>query len=525
MKKYGREVSKTVNTSLLSVRAHAAHAARAALTLLALLTLLTFLAAAVPGSVLAQGDFTLAAVGDLILSRPVSMLQNEGAFPYAPAFRDAVTLLGAADVTYGNLETTIVDARSFTGSPYSWEGDWMLSSLPAVAADLKIMHVDIVSRSNNHALDWGLEGMRETSRWVNAAGLGQAGVGETAEDAAAAGYYQSAKGKVAIVSMVSTFRPTTNALPISAQAPHGRPGVNGLGVVKTSVVDAQTYGLVSRLACAFAGSNPCPTPATAVDFFGSPIKAASAEETPFTYIYAVDTADEARIMSAIGAAKSGPAPARYVVATIHAHESLDEESPSASWQHPAGFLKTVARKAVDSGADVFIATGIHHVAGMEIYKGKPIFYGLGNFFWSDMQEPLSAELYDSSVNRGFLEKSFEHPQRATDADLTNLLNANSFATKGANSLNRTFQTVLVRVVYDDGRAGRAVRRVFLYPIDLGYGEKLTRSGVPRRADDTVAKSVIERMMALSDTANVTITTSRENGYLIGIAVSKTKTIP
>ena len=126
-------------------------------------TVLGFLAAAAPDCLLAQSDFTLAAVGDLIIPRPLSMLQNEGAFPYASSFRDAVTLLGAADVTYGNLETTIYDARSFTGAPYSWIGDWMLTSLPAVAADLRAMHVDIVSRSNNHALDWGLEGIDRKS--------------------------------------------------------------------------------------------------------------------------------------------------------------------------------------------------------------------------------------------------------------------------------------------------------------------------------------------------------------------------
>jgi poly-gamma-glutamate capsule biosynthesis protein CapA/YwtB (metallophosphatase superfamily) len=483
-------------------------------------TLLAFLAVAAPDCILAQSDFTLAAVGDLIIPRPVSMLQNEGAFPYAPAFRDAVTLLGAADVTYGNLETTIYDARSFTGAPYSWIGDWMLTSLPAVAADLKTMHIDIVSRSNNHALDWGLEGMRETTKWVNAAGLVQAGVGETADDAAAAGYYQSAKGKIAIVSMVTTFRPTTNALPISLQAPNGRPGVNGLAVTQTSVVDAHTYALVNTIACAFAGTNPCPAPAPVIDFFGSPVRAVTAQETPFTYTYSVDAVDEARIMAGVGAAKSGIAPARYVVVAIHAHEAIAEESPPASWQDPAAFLKTLARKAVDSGADAFITTGIHHVAGMEIYKGKAIFYGLGNFFWGDMQEPLSAELYNSIENRKFLGESFDHPERATDADLTNMLNANSFATTGAKSLNRTFQTVLVRVVYADGLAGRPVKRVFLYPINLGYGDKLTQSGVPRQADDTIAKSVLDRMIVLSDASNVTITTSRQNGYLIGMAVPK-----
>ena len=481
------------------------------------------LATVAPKFALAQSDFTLAAVGDLILPRPVSMLQNEGAFPYAKAFRDAVTLLASADVTYGNLETTIYDARSFTGSPYSWDGDWMLTSLPAVAADLKAMHINIVSRSNNHALDWGLEGMRETTKWVNAAGLVQAGVGENADDAAAPNYYQSAKGKVAIVSMVTTFRPTTNALPINAQAPNGRSGVNGLAVTQTSVVDAQAYLLVNSITCAFAGISPCPTPPALSSFFGTPVRAATAEETPFTYTYSVDSIDQARIMAGIASAKIGAAPARYVVAAIHAHEAIAEENPPSSWQDPAAFLKVVARKAVDSGADAFITTGIHHVAGLEIYKGKAIFYGIGNFFWGDMQEPLSAELYDSSVNRGFLEESFNYPARATDADLTNVLNANStFATVGAKSLNRTFQTVLVRVVYDDALAGRPVRQIYLYPINLGYGEKLTQSGIPRQADDVIAKLVLDRMSALSDTSTVTITTVRENGYLIGLAVPKAR---
>lgn len=490
------------------------------------LALLAILVATRPDSVLAESDFTVSAVGDLIITRPESMLQNEGAFPFARAFRDAVTLLGAADVTYGNLETTIRDARSFTGSPYSWDGDWVLTSLPAVAADLKAMHFNVVSRSNNHALDWGVEGMRETTKWVSDAGLVQAGIGDTADQSAAAGYYESAKGKVAIVSMVTTFRPTTNALPISAQAPNGRPGVNGLKVTPTFVVDAPTYELVSKIVCGFAGSNPCPSPDPIIDYFGHPVRAAQTGETPFTYTYAMDAVDLARIMAGISAAKSGPEPARYVVAAIHAHEGIAEEHPPLSWQDPAAFLQAVARRAIDNGADAFIATGIHHVAGMEIYKGKAIFYGLGNFFWSDMQEPLSAELYDSIADRRYLEESFDHPERATDADLSNVLNSQGpgvgFATAGPKFLNRTFQSVLIRAVYDDALAGRPVKQVLLYPIDLGYGDKLTQSGVPRRAGDTIAKSVLDRMIALSDASNVTITVARQNGYLIGSAVAKTR---
>ena len=42
-------------------------------------------------------------------------------------------LLRGSDVLYGNLETTIFDARNFSGAPYSWDGDWTNSSVPPVA--------------------------------------------------------------------------------------------------------------------------------------------------------------------------------------------------------------------------------------------------------------------------------------------------------------------------------------------------------------------------------------------------------
>ena len=93
------------------------------------------------------GTFTLVAVGDLVMSRPISMLQQSGAFDGARAFADAVALLRDADVTYGNLETVILDVRNFSGAPYSWDGDWMLSSVPEVASDLAAMHFKIVARA------------------------------------------------------------------------------------------------------------------------------------------------------------------------------------------------------------------------------------------------------------------------------------------------------------------------------------------------------------------------------------------
>ena len=100
--------------------------------------------------------FVIASVGDLIISRPLSQYASR-----IPAFNAVLERLRKADVTFGNLETTIFDPRSFKGSPYSWEGDWTDASVPAVARDLRAMGFGIVSRANNHALDWGIEGMLE----------------------------------------------------------------------------------------------------------------------------------------------------------------------------------------------------------------------------------------------------------------------------------------------------------------------------------------------------------------------------
>ena len=40
-----------------------------------------------------------------------------------------------------------------------------------------------------------------------------------------------------------------------------------------------------------------------------------------------------------------------------------------------------ARSAIDAGADVVVGHHHHVLRGVEVYRGKPIFYGLGNFIW------------------------------------------------------------------------------------------------------------------------------------------------
>jgi poly-gamma-glutamate synthesis protein (capsule biosynthesis protein) len=43
------------------------------------------------------------------------------------------------------------------------------------------------------------------------------------------------------------------------------------------------------------------------------------------------------------------------------------------------YMKDIAHAAIEAGADAVIGHGPHFSLGMEVYRGKPIFYGLGSF--------------------------------------------------------------------------------------------------------------------------------------------------
>ena len=189
-----------------------------------------------------RDGFTFVAVGDCIISRPMSQYAER-----ETEFAAVVKILQQADATYGNMETTILDLRAFHGYPYSGPDDVTLVADPGVAKDLAKMGFDLVSRANNHALDWGVEGMRETSRHLDDAGLVYAGSGENSGLARAPQYFESAKGRVAIVSMASTFPPWAEALPAQGAAP-GRPGINALKFKRFTVLPPEAMAQLAALA-------------------------------------------------------------------------------------------------------------------------------------------------------------------------------------------------------------------------------------------------------------------------------------
>lgn len=79
----------------------------------------------------------------------------------------------------------------------------------------------------------------------------------------------------------------------------------------------------------------------------------------------------------------------YLVAIVHGGEEYKLVSNAAQ--------RDFYRKLIDAGADAVVAHHPHVTQEIELYRGKPIFYSLGNFvfdqyFSKDVQEGLALEL-------------------------------------------------------------------------------------------------------------------------------------
>jgi poly-gamma-glutamate capsule biosynthesis protein CapA/YwtB (metallophosphatase superfamily) len=419
--------------------------------------------------------FTVAAVGDNIIARPVSQ---------TPGFAPVGKIVHDADVAFGNFEGTAIDLSRTPAVPQAeFGGVWIIGS-PSVAGDLKGIGLDVMSRANNHATDWGLEGMRQTDRALDEAGIVHAGTGEHRAAARAARYFDTAKGRVALISIASTFTPLSQSAPPVGQAP-GRPGVNALRTTRASLVTPEELRMLRKIRDEQpAGSVrvPEPDPPDRVDLFGVHYRAA--DHRGFTYT--MNPVDEKEILKSVRAAKQL---SDFVIVTIHAHE------PGNWSQEPADFLPMLAHEAIDAGADEFIGHGPHQIRGIEVYHGKPVFYSLGDFiFQLDLLEPVASDLY---------EQYKMDAAAATDAEFNAMWNAEIFGG------DVWYQSVVTTSRFEKGR----VVEIRLHPVDLNYAARGADRGVPRLATPEVARTILERLQRLSQPFGTRIAIEQNVGVI------------
>src|SRR5260370_13607181 len=92
--------------------------------------------------------------------------------------------------------------------------------------------------------------------------------------------------------------------------------------------------------------------------------------------YRIDGRDLDGIMRSIRVGKQN---SDFMVVAIHAHQNSFSYQAYSHDNSTPDFLIELAHKAIDNGADAFVGHGVHTVRGVEIYKSKPIFYGVASF--------------------------------------------------------------------------------------------------------------------------------------------------
>jgi len=113
----------------------------------------------------------LVAVGDVMLSRRVGENISTTGDPRAP-FLETVEILEQADITFCNLESPFYEEEP----PIA--GDLVFGAAPETIVGLIYAGVDIVSLSNNHFGNQGVDGMNFTFSHLNESGIEYAGAGE-----------------------------------------------------------------------------------------------------------------------------------------------------------------------------------------------------------------------------------------------------------------------------------------------------------------------------------------------------------
>ena len=191
--------------------------------------------------------------------------------------------------------------------------------------------------------------------------------------------------------------------------------------------------------------------------------------------------DEVDLRDNLHSIREGKQLSDFLVVSIHVHET------GLGHDELADFLPSFARAAIEAGADAFVGHGTHRLRPIEIYNGRPIFYGLGDFFWSDMQGPFGNDYYEEYADD--LDNTFGERHDVTDAELFLMLAGPKFGFDD----ELVYQTVVPVSRYEQGD----LAELLLYPVDLGHGRRLTESGIPRLAEPALAQEILQRLAKMS----------------------------
>jgi poly-gamma-glutamate capsule biosynthesis protein CapA/YwtB (metallophosphatase superfamily) len=431
------------------------------------------IAPVLPGIAQQPSDFSFALAGDSIITRKLAVYSE-------PAFMRIIELVRSADAAFTNLEMLFHDYEPYASAA---SGGTYMRAEPALVKDLVWAGFDMVSRANNHTGDYGVLGMDLTTKYVAEAGLVQAGVGQSLAEAREAKFLETPKARVAMISVASTFPDSSRAGRTRGDMP-ARPGLNPLRFTTTTTVTAEQMTALRGIASQTSG-RPAQTGNT-LNYLGNRFVVG---DTP-----GIKTEPLKEDLDEIAAVvKNAAGLSDYVMVTIHAHEGQSRDR-----MVPADFLVTFARAMIDAGADMFVGHGPHVLRAVEIYKGKPIFYSLGDFiFQNETLLRLPADNY-APYNLG----PNQHVNDFNDARY-------NFDKSGFPADPEIWEAVVASPKF----RGEQLAEIALHPITLGHGKSRSTRGRPMFAEGALGQKILGDLVKLSAAYGTKITIRNGVGFV------------
>ena len=271
------------------------------------------------------------------------------------SFRHVAPLFRESELVFCQLESVL----SLQGTPAA-QTRMPCSSRPEVADALKRAGFDVVSFASNHCMDYGREAFCETLDAIRRVGLHLIGAGETETIARQFPIIDCSGTKVAFLGYNSI-------LPQDFWAQEMRPGCNpARGVTAYVPVEHDQPGTPCRM---------------------------------FTFPHPDDLN---RTIEDIHRAK---AQADIVIMSIHWGIHF-KQAVIADYQ------RYYAHFAIDNGVDLVLGHHAHILKPIELYKGKAIFYSLGNF----AMEEVTDMLRDVATKKQDVLKSKTHTEMTAISD-------------------------------------------------------------------------------------------------------------
>ena len=277
-----------------------------------------------------DSTLTILFTGDILLDRGVRYyLEHGGMRRVIPD--ETADFLRSADVVVGNLEcpATTVQAPAFKRYVFRGDPQW-LDSLRAYG----FTHLNL---ANNHSVDQGRQGLRDTRLNILKAGLIPIGADSTMQAAA-----------TAITLMKTLLQKTLPPAPPCME-----------------------------------GSN-MPLSADTAERLSTPLHTGRGRGEGLLYLPDRESVSQEPFDSLVNRVKTIKMADSIAVVIVNLHWGAEHTL------RPLPQQRLEAHALIDAGADVIIGHHTHTLQTTETYKGKPIFYSIGNFIF-DQQRPLNTE--------------------------------------------------------------------------------------------------------------------------------------